>query len=207
MRESLFKEGVTGLSYQGQAWHRNCCASDHCPSFRDLAPGPLARVPFSVGVAAVTAPHAEPDDAAIAEILRETRVIAVVGFSANPLRPSHAVAEFLQRVGYRVIPVNPGLAGSRQLGETVWPDLASIPPDARVDMVDIFRQSVAVPGIVDEALATLPQLRTIWMQIGVVHPDAAARARGAGLRVVMNRCPKIEYPRLIGGAARPMAGP
>lgn len=167
----------------------------------------MARVPFSVGVAAVTAPLAEPDDAAIADILRTTRVIAVVGFSANPLRPSHGVAEFLQRVGYRVIPVNPGLAGSRQLGETVWPDLASIPPDARVDMVDIFRQSDAVPGIVDEALASLPQLRTIWMQIGVVHPDAAARARGAGLRVVMNRCPKIEYPRLIGGAARPMTGP
>lgn len=145
-----------------------------------------------------------PDDQTIAEILRRTRVIAVVGISANPLRPSHYVAEFLQRMGYRIVPVNPGLAGGRLLGETVWPDLASIPPGTQVDMVDIFRQSDAVPGIVAEALAHLPDLRTIWMQIGVIHDAAAATARAAGKQVVMDRCPKVEYPRLIG--TRPLAG-
>ncbi len=140
----------------------------------------------------------EPDDTEIAEILRKARVIAVVGISANPLRPSHYVAAFLQRMGYRVIPVNPGLAGGTLLGEPVWPDLAAIPDGTRVDMVDIFRQSDAVPAVVDEALARLPDLRTIWMQIGVIHEAAAARAGAAGKRVVMNRCPMVEYPRLIG---------
>lgn len=135
-------------------------------------------------------------DAEIREILNETKVIAVVGFSAKPDRPSHGVAAFLQRRGYRVIPVNPGLAGQSFLGEMVYADLRAIPGEISVDMVDIFRTPDAVPAIVDEALAARPEVRTIWMQLGVVHEDAAAKARAAGKRVVMNRCPKIEIPRL-----------
>ncbi|WP_442773450.1 CoA-binding protein [Paenirhodobacter enshiensis] len=137
-------------------------------------------------------------DAQIREILQDTRVIAIVGLSAKPERPSFHVAEFLQRRGYRIVPVNPGLAGQTLFGETVYPDLAAIPEDAHVDMVDIFRASEAVPAIVTEALAYLPELRTIWTQLGVISPEGAAIARAAGKRVVMDRCPKIEYPRLIG---------
>lgn len=141
---------------------------------------------------------AEPTDEEIAEILRATRVIAVVGFSPRADRPSHGVARFLQRVGYRVIPVNPGIAGQTFLGETVHPDLASIPASLKVDMVDIFRNSDLVPPVVEQALAALPHLRTIWMQLGVSNEGAAAQARAAGKAVVQNRCPAIEYPRLIG---------
>ena len=141
---------------------------------------------------------ADPDDADIADILKSTRVIAVVGFSPKPDRPSHRVARFLQSKGYRVIPVNPGIAGQVHLGEVVYPNLGSIPADAAIDMVDVFRQSDAVPGVVDEALAALPDLRTIWMQLGVGHASAATVAEEAGLRVVQNRCPAIEYPRLLG---------
>ena len=131
-------------------------------------------------------------------ILTTTRVIAVVGVSPNPVRPSFFVARYLGLRGYRVIPVNPGQAGTVLLGETVYPDLGSIPKDIPVDMVDIFRRSDAVPAIVDEAVAALPSLRTIWMQIGVSYPEAAAKAEAAGISVVQNRCPKIEYQRLFG---------
>lgn len=137
-------------------------------------------------------------DADIRDILSTTRVIAVVGFSPNPDRPSNGVARFLQRQGFRVIPINPGIAGQVHLGETVFSDLASIPNDVAVDMVDIFRQPDAVPGIVDQALASLPRLRTIWMQLGVMHEGAAEKARSAGIRVVQNRCPAIEWPRVMG---------
>ncbi len=126
----------------------------------------------------------------------ETKVIAVVGLSPKSDRPSWGVARYLQGLGNRIIPVNPGHAGERILGETVYPDLASIPADAGVDMVDIFRRSDAVPAIVDEALAHLPDLKVIWMQLGVTHDEAAARAQTAGKTVVQDRCPKIEYPRL-----------
>ncbi|MDD8023949.1 MAG: CoA-binding protein [Paracoccaceae bacterium] len=136
----------------------------------------------------------DPD---IREILTDTKVIAIVGISANTDRPSYHVAEFLQAKGYRVIPVNPGLAGQTLLGETVYADLAAIPADSAVDMVDIFRRSDAVPEVVDQALAHLPALRTVWMQLGVVHDGAAAAARARGVRVVMNRCPKIDYPRVM----------
>ncbi|WP_413874813.1 CoA-binding protein [Albidovulum sp.] len=139
----------------------------------------------------------DPDDV-LRDILKTTRVIAVVGVSPNPVRPSYYVARYLGLKGYTVIPVNPGHAGEEILGRQVHADLASIPKDAHVDMVDIFRRSDAVPGIVEEALRELPGLRTVWMQIGVRHEDAAARARAAGLRVVQNRCPKIEYQRLFG---------
>ena len=139
----------------------------------------------------------DPDDV-LRDILKTTRVIAVVGVSPNPVRPSYYVARYLGLKGYTVIPVNPGHAGEEILGQRVHADLASIPKDAHVDMVDIFRRSEAVPAIVEEALRELPDLRTVWMQIGVRHEGAAARARAAGLRVVENRCPKIEYQRLFG---------
>lgn len=137
-------------------------------------------------------------DTFLREILTTTKVVAVVGVSPNPVRPSYFVARYLKLKGYRVIPVNPGHAGSELLGETVHADLAAIPADAKVDMVDIFRRSDAVPGIVDQALAHLPDLRTIWMQLGVAHAGAAAKAEAAGLNVVQDRCPKIEYQRLFG---------
>jgi len=139
-----------------------------------------------------------PSDTAIHDILSSTRVIAVVGISANVERPSNEVAKFLQLRGFRVIPVNPGLAGQKLLGETVWPDLASIPKDIDVDMVDVFRASEAVPVVVADALAHLPSLKTIWMQLGVTNESAAAEARARGVTVVQNRCPKIEWPRVMG---------
>ncbi len=137
-------------------------------------------------------------DAQLRDILTTTKVVAVVGVSPNPVRPSYYVARYLGLKGYTVIPVNPGHAGGEILGRTVYADLASIPKDTKVDMVDIFRRSEAVPAIVDEAMAELPGLRTIWMQIGVTHPEAASKAKAAGLRVIQNRCPKIEYQRLFG---------
>lgn len=137
-------------------------------------------------------------DAYLREILTTTKVVAVVGVSPNLVRPSHYVARYLGLKGFTVIPVNPGHDGEEILGQRVYRDIASIPKDARVDMVDIFRRSEAVPAIVDEALEHLPDLRTIWMQIGVEHPEAAAKAEARGMRVVQNRCPKIEYQRLFG---------
>ena len=129
-------------------------------------------------------------------ILQRTKVVAIVGVSANQVRPSYFVARYLKLRGFRVIPVNPGLAGQQLFGETVYPDLESVPDD--IDMVDIFRRSDAVPAIVDEALARWPNLKTIWMQIGVEHPEATAKAEARGVDVVQNRCPKIEYQRLYG---------
>lgn len=135
-----------------------------------------------------------PSDADLRRILRATRIIAVVGWSPNPDRPSHGVAAYLKSQGYRVIPVNPGQAGMVALGETVRARLADITEP--VDMVDIFRRSSKVDGVVTEAIAALPQLRTIWMQLGVSDDLAAARAGAAGIAVVMNRCPAIEIPKL-----------
>ena len=130
-------------------------------------------------------------------ILKETTVIALVGWSANPARPSHGVASYLARRGYRVIPVNPGLAGRlTSWGETVRATLSDIAE--QVDMVDIFRNPDAVGPVVDQALTALPGVKTIWMQLGVVNEAAAAKARAAGLDVVMDRCPAIEIPRLLG---------
>ncbi|MFB2532359.1 CoA-binding protein [Paracoccus sp. p3-h83] len=130
-------------------------------------------------------------------ILTMARTIAVVGLSPKSERPSHGVAAFLQAKGHRIIPVNPGHAGQVILGETVYASLSDIPPDVTVDMIDIFRTPDAVPGIVDEAIAVLPRLRSVWMQLGVSHHEAAVRAMDAGLDVVQDRCPKIEYPRVM----------
>ncbi len=135
-------------------------------------------------------------DAFLKDILRRTKVIAVVGVSMNPVRPSYYVARYLSLKGFTVIPVNPGHAGERLFGQEVRPDLRACPDT--VDMVDIFRRSEHVPPIVDEALEVFAGLKTIWMQIGVTHEDAAARAEARGVDVVMNRCPKIEYQRLFG---------
>ena len=127
-------------------------------------------------------------------ILSRTKTIALVGASANAARPSHRVGQFLTAKGYRVIGVNPGLAGQQLFGETVYADLAAVPDD--VDMVDIFRASDAVPGIVDAALARWPALQTIWMQLDVTHEQAAAKAEARGVDVIQDRCPKIEIDRL-----------
>ena len=119
-----------------------------------------------------------------------------MGVSPNPVRPSHYVARYLRLKGFRVIPVNPGQAGTQLFGETVVASLSQI--DGPVDVVDIFRRSEAVPPIVDEALEHFPRLKTIWMQIGVEHAEAAAKAEARGVQVIQNRCPKIEYQRLFG---------
>jgi uncharacterized protein len=132
-----------------------------------------------------------PDDSEIRDILTSVKTIAVVGWSPKPDRPSHGVAAFLKRRGYRVIPVNPGQAGEEALGERVVASLAEAGP---VDMVDIFRRSEEAGAVVDQAIAV--GAKVVWMQLGVIDEAAAERARAAGLRVVMNRCPAIEIPRL-----------
>jgi len=129
-------------------------------------------------------------------ILKRTKRVAVVGVSMNPVRPSYYVARYLGLKGYTVIPVNPAHAGKMLFGQTVQAHLADI--KGGVDMVDIFRRSEHVPEIVDEALEAFPDLKTIWLQIGVEHAAAAAKARARGVDVIMNRCPKIEYQRLFG---------
>ncbi|HMM64369.1 MAG TPA: CoA-binding protein [Mesorhizobium sp.] len=140
--------------------------------------------------------HDAYDNSYIAGILNSVKTIAVVGASANDVRPSFFVMKYLLSKDFSVIPVNPGQAGREILGRTVYARLADIPEP--VDMVDIFRAAEAVPGIVDEVLAMKPLPKVVWMQLGVRHDEAAARAEAAGIAVVMNRCPKIEYGRLSG---------
>lgn len=130
-------------------------------------------------------------DEDIAQLLTETRTIALVGASDRPDRASHGVMKFLLAQGYQVTPVNPVLAGQDLLGKTVVGTLAEAGP---VDLVDIFRNSEAAGPIVDEAIKL--GAKAVWMQLGVINPEAAARAEAAGLKVVMDHCPKIEIPRL-----------
>ena len=138
--------------------------------------------------------HDSYDNAYIAGILNSVRTIAIVGASANEVRPSFFVLKYLLSKGFEVFPVNPGHAGREILGRMTYAKLSDIP--VAIDMVDIFRASAAVPPIVDEALALDPLPKVIWMQLTVRHDEAAAKAEAAGVKVVMNRCPKIEYGRL-----------
>ena len=137
-------------------------------------------------------------DDLIKNILRSTKTIAMVGASGNDMRPSYFAMMYLLAKGFIVHPINPGMAGKTIQGQTVYGSLKDVP--APVDMVDIFRASDAAPGIVREALAEKDRLgiKTIWMQLGVISEDAAQMAREAGLTVIMDRCPKIEYGRLSG---------
>ncbi len=132
----------------------------------------------------------------ILDILKSVRTIAMVGASSNQVRPSYLVAQYLLGKGYEVIPVNPGLAGRELLGQKVFATLKDIPEP--VDMVDIFRNSQIAGAVTDEALALEPLPRVIWMQLGVRNDEAAARAEARGVKVVMNRCPKMEYGKLSG---------
>ena len=142
------------------------------------------------------------EDDVVRGVLAGAKTIAVVGASPNPSRASHYVMAYLQSKGYRTIPVNPHAAGSEINGEKVYSRLADVP--APVDMVDVFRNSSAARDVVDEAIAEQKRLeiRSIWMQLGVRNDAAARRAEAAGIAVVMDRCPKIEYPRLFGAAHR-----
>jgi hypothetical protein len=132
----------------------------------------------------------------IRDILLSVRTVALVGASNNPVRPSYFVMQYLLDKGYVVIPVNPGLAGQLLLGQTVYASLTDIPRP--IDMVDIFRNSEAAGPITDEALELEPKPKVIWMQLSVRNDEAATRAEAAGIEVVMNRCPKIEYGKLSG---------
>jgi predicted CoA-binding protein len=136
--------------------------------------------------------HGDYSDDYLRAILETVRVIAVVGASPRPDRPSHRVMRYLQRQGYRTIPVNPLCADEAILGETCYPSLAAIP--LAVDMVDVFRRAQAVGGVVDEAITLGP--KAIWLQLGLRDDAAARRAEVQGISVVMNRCPAIEIPRL-----------
>jgi predicted CoA-binding protein len=138
--------------------------------------------------------HDSYDDSYIRGILNTVKTIAMVGVSANTSRPSYFAFKYLLERGYRMIPVNPGLAGQELLGQKVYGKLADIPEP--VDMVDIFRASQYALGIVQDALALKPRPQVIWMQLGVRNDAAAALAEANGIKVVMNRCPKIEYGRL-----------
>ncbi len=138
---------------------------------------------------------AYPDDL-LRRILRDARTVAVVGASADPRRPSHGVLQFLRRSGYTVFAVNPALARDAIPGVDIVGSLAAVP--VPLDIVDVFRNSEAAAAIVREALALDPLPGTIWMQLGVRNDPAAAEAEARGVQVVMDRCPAIEWPRLLG---------
>ena len=148
----------------------------------------------AAGAAERLAHHDSYADGLIRAILRRVRTIAMVGASARWNRPSYFAMKYLQEKGYRVVPVNPREAGGSILGETAYADLADIPDP--VDMVQVFRRADAMMPIAEQAVAI--GAKVLWMQLGVRNDGAAALAERAGLRVVMNRCPKIEYGRLSG---------
>ena len=149
--------------------------------------------------------HDSYDNAYIGGILNSVKTIAMVGASANDVRPSYFVMKYLLAKGFSVFPINPGQAGKEILGQMAYASLADVPEP--IDMVDIFRAATAVPGIVDEVLRLDPLPKVIWMQLGVRHDEAAARAEAAGIKVVMNRCPKIEYGKLPARSAGPASIP
>jgi predicted CoA-binding protein len=138
--------------------------------------------------------HDTYPDSYIRGILNTVKTIAMVGASLNEVRPSYFAFKYLLERGYHMIPVNPGHAGKELLGQRIYARLADIPEP--IDMVDVFRPAVYAPGIVEEALKLEPRPQVIWMQLGIRNDEAAARAEANGIRVVMNRCPKIEYGRL-----------
>ncbi|ESY92166.1 MULTISPECIES: CoA-binding protein [unclassified Mesorhizobium] len=140
--------------------------------------------------------HDSYDNAYIGGILNSVKTIAMVGASANDVRPSYFVLKYLLAKGFSVFPINPGQAGKEILGRMTYARLADIPEP--IDMVDIFRNAAAVPGVLEEVLQLDPLPKVIWMQLGVRHDETAARGEAAGIRVVMNRCPKIEYGKLSG---------
>ena len=131
-------------------------------------------------------------DKAIARLLLQAKRIALVGASAKPERPSHRVMQFLLDEGYEVLPINPGLTGQRLLGQQVYASLADLP--TRVDMADIFRDAASLPGVTQDVVAA--GIPAMWTQLGVVHSQAEQTAVGAGLQLVVDRCPAIEIPRL-----------
>lgn len=138
--------------------------------------------------------HLQYDDNYLKQILTSVKTIALVGASPNPDRASHRVMAYLQARGYRVIPVNPACRGEKLLAERVYSKLEDIPETIKIDMVDVFRRSEAVPEIVEAAIRI--RAKVVWLQLGVIHGDAARRAHEHGLQVVMDRCPKIDIPRL-----------
>ena len=142
--------------------------------------------------------HEHYPDSMLRDILHTVKSFACVGVSCNSVRPSYFVGRYLSLRGYRVIPINPAYAGQSLFGETVLDSLESIPSGTNVDVVDIFRKPSDVPAIVDSALRKLPDLKVIWMQVGVWHGEAAKKARKRGVTVIQNRCPKIENQRLCG---------
>ena len=145
--------------------------------------------------AEVTHLVANPADGGIRDLLHVTRTIAVVGASQNPARPVYGVMRYLIGAGYELYPVNPGQAGKTILDRKVYARLADVP--VAIDVVDVFRRSEALAGVVDEALRLTPLPKTIWMQLGLRDDAAAARAIAAGTTVVMDRCIKVEHARLL----------
>jgi uncharacterized protein len=143
-------------------------------------------------------PYPVYTDALIGRILREVKTIAMVGASPDEMRPSYFAMKYLLEKGFKIVPVNPRVAGKEILGQRAYTDLNGVPPP--VDMVDIFRNSEAAGPITDEAIANKDRLglKVVWMQLGVINEGARERAEAAGLTVIMNRCPKIEYGRLSG---------
>lgn len=139
--------------------------------------------------------HDRYDNGYITEILKETKTIALLGASPNPDRPSNGVMRFLLSKGYQVFPVNPGQAGKEIHGQKVYASLSDVPEP--VDMVDVFRAAEYLDGVVEEAMALPQKPKVIWAQLGVRDDQAAAKAEAAGIKIVMNRCPAIEYPRLM----------
>lgn len=174
-----------GLSAAGTA----TIGSVNAPiAFLNPADDPSCAVPGSYG---------HYTDEELADILRRSRTVAMVGASTNPIRPSSFVFKYLARKGYRVIPVNPVAVGQEILGVPVVADLRDI--DEPIDVVDVFRRHDAVPGIVDTAIEV--GAKVVWLQLGIRHPEAAATGEAAGLTVIQDRCMKIEYGRLSGELA------